>query len=54
MISEPLLYNKVSISEGGGGGGEVSNKDCKNFLRTGPSYQQTAAMIIHSTPVKQD
>ena len=53
MISEPLLYNKVSISEGGGGG-EVSNKDCKNFLRTGPSYQQTAAMIIHSTPVKQD
>ena len=52
MISEPLLYNKVSIS--GGGGGEVSNKDCKNFLRTEPSYQQTAVMIIHSTPVKQD
>ena len=53
MISEPLLYNKVSIS-GGGGRGEVSNKDCKNLLRTEPSYQQTAAMIIHSTPVKQD
>lgn len=49
MISEPLLYNKVSIW-----GGEVSNKDCKNFLRTELSYQQTAVMIIHSTPVKQD
>ena len=55
MISEPLLYNKVSISGGGeGGGGEVSNKDCKNFLCTEPSYQQTAVMIIHRTPVKQD